>query len=298
MQNLNYHHLHYFWNVAREGSVRATAAKLHVTPSTISGQLSQLEEEFGDALFLRAAGGMILSEFGEMIFQYAEEIFSTGEELQHYVTRRSSDSFMRLELGVLDAVPKLLVRKLVAPVFQTYPEAHTVFHEGREAELASRLSMHQFDLVLTDSPVASLGAVTIDNRHLGESAIGFFACRELAKSIESFPEDLADAPLLMPQTMTAVRRELDRYFARTNTHPRIVGEFEDTALMKAFGEIGAGIFPAPTVIAAEIERQFDVIEIGVLEEVRESIYLAQPVRKQPHPAVGLIEKLAGEILQP
>jgi len=288
MQYLNYHHLHYFWHVAREGSIRATSEVLHVTPSTISGQISQLEEAIGQPLFRRAGAGMTLTDLGEIVFGYAEEIFSSGRELQQYLARRSGENFVRLEIGVLDAVPKMLVRRLVESVVRDHPEAHVIFHEGREDELTTRLTLHQFDMVLTDSPMSAPGSIPVHNERLGDSSMSFFAAPTLAKTIKNFPDDLEGAPLLLPQTMTVVRRRLDRFFVENDIHPRIAGEFEDTALMKAFGDAGAGLFPAPTVIEDDILARLEVEKIGVLETVREEFYLVSASRHHAHPAFGLL----------
>lgn len=284
MEHLNYHHLKYFWHVAREESVRAAAQLLHVTPSTVSGQLNLLEEQVGEALFRRTTEGMKLTALGKIVFGYAEEIFSAGHELQNYLSRRENENFIRLELGILDAIPKLLVRRLLQSVIDPDHQAQMIFHEGREDELATRLALHQFDFVLSDAPMTALGAMEFFNHKLADSQIAIYGTQSLATGIRQFPEDLNGAPLLVPQTMTVVRRKLDRYLAERDIHPRISGEFEDTALMKAFGQTGLGLFPAPVLVEDVLLKQYGVQRVGLLD-VREEVYLVSASRHNEHPVV-------------
>lgn len=284
MEHLNYHHLKYFWHVAREESVRAAAQLLHVTPSTVSGQLTLLEEQVGEALFRRTTEGMKLTALGKIVFGYAEEIFSAGHELQNYLSRRENENFVQLELGILDAIPKLLVRRLLQSVVDPDHQARMIFHEGREDELATRLALHQFDFVLSDAPMTALGAVEFFNHKLADSQIAIYGTQPLATRIQQFPEDLNGAPLLVPQTMTVVRRKLDRYLAERDIHPRISGEFEDTALMKAFGQTGLGLFPAPVLVEDVLLEQYGVQRVGLLD-VREEVYLVSSSRHNEHPVV-------------
>lgn len=290
---LNYHHLYYFWLVAREGSIAKAAEKLRLAHPTISKQLKQLEASLQDRLFDRVGRNLVLTEFGQTVFRYAEEIFSIGRELQDAVQGRPSNRPLRFMVGITDVLPKLVAHRLLKPAFDLPEEVHLICHEGRHDDLLAELAVHRLDIVLSDSPVSPTVHVRAFNHLLGECGLTFFATEELAnKYRHKFPSSLDGAPLLIPTERTAVRRELEQWFFNQGLRPKIIGEFEDTALMKVFGQDGMGLFPAPTVIEKDVCRQNSVHVVGRLDAVRERYYAISVERRLKHPAVVAICDLA------
>ena len=295
MNWLNYHHLYYFWLVAREGSIARAAEQLHLAHPTISKQLHQLESSFEDKLFDRVGRNLVLTEFGQTVFRYAEEIFSVGRELQDAVQGRPSDRALRFEVGIPDVLPKLVAHQLLSPAFRLNEDVHLVCREGKHEELLAELAVHRLDIVFSDAPVSPTVSVRAFNHLLGECGLSFFGTSELAsKYRRKFPSSLEGAPLLMPSEQTAVRRDLDQWFDTQEIRPRIVGEFEDTALMKVFGQDGVGLFSAPTVIEEEVCRQYKVRVVGRTDAVRERYYAISVERRLKHPAVLAICEAARE----
>lgn len=288
MRPLNYNHLHYFWIVAREGSVAAAAERLHLTPQTVSGQLRILERELNTTLFQRVGRGLKLTPSGELVFRYADEMFSLGVELRQVLSGGGPDA-RPLVVGVVDVLPKVVCQRLLAPALALAEPVHLVCREGTLETLMGQLNSHHVDLVLADRPIGSATGVKTLNRLLGESGLSFFAEPALAERIESgFPACLDDVPMLLPAAETHPRRMLETWFDETGIRPRVVGEFDDSALLKAFGQHGVGVFPAPTVIEDEICRQHQVRVVGRTEAVRESYYAISVERKLAHPAVRAV----------
>jgi LysR family transcriptional activator of nhaA len=295
MHWLNYHHLYYFWLVAREGSIARAAEQLHLAHPTISKQLHQLESSFDAKLFKRVGRNLMLTEFGQMVFRYAEEIFSVGRELQDAVEGRPSDRPLRLEVGIPDVLPKLVAHQLLKPAFQRDEDIHLICHEGKQDDLLAELAVHRLDIIFSDAPVSPAVSVRVYNHLLGECGLSFFGTAELAtKCRRKFPSSLEGAPLLMPGEKTAVRRALEQWLDTQEILPRVVGEFEDTALMKVFGQDGVGLFPAPRVIEKEVCRQYQVRVAGRLDSVRERYYAISVERRPKHPAVIAICEAARE----
>ena len=289
MDWLNYHHLYYFWLVAREGSIARAAKQLHLSHPTISKQLHQLESSFEDKLFDRVGRNLVMTEFGQTVFRYAEEIFSVGRELQDAVQGRPSDRPLQFVVGMPDVLPKLIAHRLLKPAFELSEEVHVVCHEGRHDEMLAELAVHRLDIVLSDAPVSPTVHVRAFNHLLGECGLTFFAKADLAaKYRRKFPASLDRAPLLIPTEKTALRRDLEQWFYNENLHPKIIGEFEDTALMKVFGQEGLGLFPAPSVIEKEVCRQYSVRVVGRIDAVRERYYAISVERRLKHPAVVAI----------
>ncbi len=286
MDWLNYHHLYYFWLVAREGSIARAAEYLHLAHPTISKQLRQLETSFNHTLFDRVGRNLILTEFGRMVFRYAEEIFSVGRELQDAAQGRPVGRPLKFEVGIPEVIPKLIAHRLLAPAFRLSEAIHVVCREGKHEELLAELAVHRLDIVFSDAPVSPTSNVRAFNHLLGKCGLSFFAAAELAsKYRRKFPSSLDGAPLLLPIETTAVRRDLDQWFYAEGIRPRIVGEFEDTALMKVFGQDGIGLFPAPAVIEEEVCQQYNVHVVGRTETVRERYYAISVERRLKHPAV-------------
>ena len=294
---INYKHLHYFWSVAKEGSIARASERLNLTPQTISGQLSLLEEHLGEALFARVGRNLELTETGRLVLSYADEIFSLGGELEEMVHNLPDGRPLLFKVGVADVVPKSIAYRLLAPALKLPEPVRIVCREGAIDALLAELAVHRVDLVIADGPIPPGVNVRGFNHQLGDCGITFLATPRLARKLgKNFPHSLNGAPLLMPGEMTVVRSRLMRWLDGLHIHPRIVGEFDDSALMKAFGRSGAGVFIAPTPIAAEVKKQFGVVGIGQTDEVREQFYAISVERKISHPAVVAITETAREWL--
>ena len=294
---INYKHLHYFWVVAKEGGIARASERLHLTPQTISGQLSLLEENLGEALFNRVGRTLEMTETGRLVMSYADEIFSLGGELEEMVSNLPSGRPLVFKVGVSDVVPKSIAYRLLAPSLQLPEPVRIVCREGAINSLLAELAVHKVDLVIADGPIPSNVNVRGFNHPLGDCGISFFAEPKLARTLgKNFPQNLNGAPLLLPGETTVVRNRLVQWFNGLRLHPRIVGEFDDSALMKAFGQGGAGVFIAPTPIAKEVEKQYGVVSIGQTDEVREQFYAISVERKISHPAVSAITEAAREWL--
>jgi len=294
---INYKHLHYFWVVAKEGSIVRAGERLHLTPQTISGQLSQLEENLGEALFNRVGRTLELTETGRLTLGYADEIFSLGSELEDVVRNLPGGRPLVFKVGVADVVPKSIAYRLLAPSLTLDDPVRIVCRENNIDSLLAELALHKIDLVISDGAIPSDVNVRGYNHQLGECGISFFATPELASKLsDNFPYSLKGAPLLLPSEHTVVQARLLKWFDKLHIHPHIVGEFDDSALMKAFGQAGTGVFIAPTPIAAEVEKQYNVVIIGATDEVREQFYAISVERKISHPAVAAITETAREWL--
>lgn len=286
MRHLNYNHLQYFWTVAKEGSITKATNVLHLTPQTISGQLKLLEESIGEALFSRAGRGLVLTETGHLVFQYADEIFSLGAELSSKM--RSGDIGVPegLKVGIVNSIPKLIAFRILQPALQTEQPLRLVCKEGNLEDLLGDLAVHQLDIVLSDCAIPSGFNVKAFSHALGESSISFFAKKsDSRKYAKDFPMSLNKAPFLVPTSNNPVRRGIEDWFEQENLSPSIVAEFEDSALMKVFGGEGVGVFPAPEAMRTEIEEMYGVKQIGNTESAMESYYAISPERKLKHPIV-------------
>lgn len=289
MDWLNYHHLYYFWLVAREGSIARAAEHLHLANPTISKQVRQLETSLNDKLFKRVGRNLVLTDFGQTVFGYADEIFSVGRELQDAVRGARGSRPLKFIIGMPDVLPKLVCHRLIRPAFERYDDIHVVCHEARLEALLAELAVHRLDIVLSDAQASPTLNVRVFNHLLGECGLTFFGTKELAaKYRRKFPNSLGGAPLLLPSERTAVRRELDQWFYANDIRPKILGEFEDSALMKVFGQDGFGLFPAPRTIEKEVCRQYSVRVVGRTDAVRERYYALSVERRLKHPAVVAI----------
>jgi len=294
---INYKHLHYFWVVAKEGSIARASERLSLTPQTISGQLSLLEEHLGEALFTRVGRNLELTETGRLVLSYADEIFSLGGELEEMVHNLPDGRPLLFKVGVTEVVPKSIAYRLLAPALQLPEPVRIVCREGAMDDLLAELAVHRVDLVIADGPIPPGVNVRGFNHQLGDCGITFFATVRLARKLgKNFPDSLNGAPLLIPGETTMVQRRLMLWFEGLHIHPRIIGEFDDSALMKAFGRSGSGVFIAPTPIAEEVEKQYGVVGIGQTDKVREQFYAISVERKISHPAVVAITETAREWL--
>lgn len=286
MEWLNYHHLFYFYLVAREGGLGPASEKLHLAQSTVSGQIRVLEESLGEKLFSRSGRRLVLTEIGRHVFRYAEEIFSLGRELQDSLKGRPGGRPIALTVGVADAVPKLVAQRILEPALRLRDPVRLVCLEGKPERLLTELAVFGLDVVLSDAPIPPSVRIRAFSHVLGECGVVFCATDALAEAHRrQFPKSLDGAPMLLPTENTALRRSLDEWFAKEGLRPRVVGEFEDSALLKVFGQSGAGIFPAHAVIAEEVRRQHQVQILGRTDEVKERFYAISVERRLKHPAV-------------
>ena len=297
MDQLNYHHLLYFWSVAKHGGIARASDELGVAPPTISTQIKSLETALGEDLFHRRGRQLVLTEAGQTAFNYAEEIFSLGREMVSAMSRRPTDQPMRLAVGVAESVPKLVVHALLAPVMQTSDPIHLSCHEGKLGPLMAELATYRLDVVISDEPAPSEVKVKAFNHLLGECGIVILAAPALAATLrEGFPASLDRAPALLPASRTPLRRQLDRFFDQTGIRPDIAAEFDDTALLKVFGSDGLGFFAVPDMIAEATCPAYHVEEVGRLHRVTERFYAISAERKIKHPAVARLTDSARESL--
>jgi LysR family transcriptional activator of nhaA len=293
MERLNYNHLHYFWLVAREGSLARASEELGLAQSTISGQIHALEDAMGERIFTRSGRRLVLTDVGRVVFRFADEIFTLGRELGDALAGRPLGRPLKLVVGVAKVVPKLVARHLIEPAFTLGEPVHVVCHEDKPDRLVAELATHAFDIVLSDAPAPPALRVRVFNHLLGECGVVFFAVPELAAACRrKFPQSLNDAPFLVPTENTVLRGSLDQWFSSRGIRPRVVGEFEDSALLKVFGQSGKGIFAAPSVIAREVQRQYQVRPVGRADEIRERFYAISVERRLKHPAVVAIIEAA------
>ena len=294
---LNYKQLHYFWAVAKTGSIVRACEQLNLTPQTISGQIGLLEKALGVELFQRAGRGLALTEAGRLALSYAEEIFQVGGALEAVLRSHLDERHVLFRVGIADVVPKSIAYHLLAPAMALPELVRIVCREDKLARLMAELAIQRLDLVLADSPMPSEMDVKGYSHKLGECGISFFATRKLATLHRShFPRTLHGAPLLVPGENSMVRGRLMRWFGEQQIQPRIVGEFDDSALMKAFGQSGIGIFIAPSIIADEVQRQYGVKLIGQTDDVVERFYAISVERRLTHPAVLAVTEAARQAL--
>ena len=293
MRHPNYNHLLYFWIVVREGGVSRAAEALNITPQTVSGQMKQLEEQLQGALLERQGRRLVPTELGRIVYAYAEQIFPHGVELMSVLRGARTRGRRSVTIGVADAVPKLVTFRVLEPLMRGDSPFHIACHEGPLPDLLADLAAHRLDLVLSTSAVPTDSGFKAFNHLLGESEIGFFAARPLANRLRrSFPKSLQDAPLIVPTDRSANRRVLDDWLEAAGVVPRIVGELDDSALIKTFGQHGTGVFAAPLAIEPEIVRQSGVARIGVAHGMKARFYAISTERRIKHPAVAAITEQA------
>jgi LysR family transcriptional activator of nhaA len=294
---INYKQLHYFWAVAKMGSIVRAGEQLNLTPQTISGQIGLLEETLGVELFRRAGRRLELTETGRHALSYAEEIFQVGGELEEALRSHPGDHHVLFRVGIADVVPKSIAYHLLAPAMALSEPVRIVCREDKMERLLAELAIQRLDLVLADSPMPAEIDVKGYSHKLGECGVTFFATPKLAALHGSdFPRALHGAPMLVPGENTIVRGRLMRWFGEQQIQPRIVGEFDDSALMKAFGQSGIGIFIAPSVIVDEVQRQYGVEVIGQTDDVTERFYAISVERRRTHPAVVAVTEAARQEL--
>lgn len=290
---LNYHHLLYFWTVAKEGSVVRAADKLSLTQPTISGQLRLLEQSLGERLFERQGRGLVLTDTGRVVFRYAEEIFGLGRELLDVLDDQPTGRPVRLAVGVSDAMPKMMAARLLAPALEVPGGVQLTVRDDKTDRLLAQLSLRELDVVLADTPMSAEVSVKAFNHPLAESPVSVFALPAAAARLRrDFPRSLAHAPMALPTPNTALRRSFDAWCDREDIRPRVTAEIEDSALLKALGVGLEAAFPAPTLAANAVCRQYGVRRVGELPGVIERFYAISIEKRIKHPAVLAIAKSA------
>lgn len=283
---LNYHHLFYFWSVAKHGTVAKACEELRLAQPTISKQIGLLEDTLGEKLFMRVGRHLVLTEIGHIAFKYADDIFSIGQDFMNTVKGRGSGRPIRLNVGIVDVVPKLLATRLLELAFRYSPSLHMVCREAKLDQLLADLAIHGLDLVIADAPAPPSIKVQTYNHLLGESGVTFFAAPKLAARYRrNFPCSLSGAPIILPTSNTMFRMSLNDWLARHELHPTIIAEFEDSATLKAFGQEGHGLFPGTSATEKEICRQYQVGVVGRVDSIKQKFYAIVAERRLKHPAV-------------
>jgi LysR family transcriptional activator of nhaA len=283
---LNYHHLRYFWSVAKEGSLRRASEKLRVSQPSMCTQIKLLEASLGETLFRTSGRSLVLTEFGRLIYGHAEEIFTLGGEILRATKKAPGIRGLRLHVGIVDSFPKLMSYDILRPVLEHQPPVQLTCHEGKPADLVSQLYTHRLDVVLSDEPASPGITGKVFNHLLGSSAITFFAMPGLAKKLKGrFPRNLDGAPALLPTQNCNLRRDLEKWFRSKGVEPRVVAEFEDAALTKIVATSGHGFIAVPTVVAAEVVERFGFVAVGRTKEVETHFYAITAERRFTHPAI-------------
>lgn len=293
MEWLNYHHLMYFWVVAREGSVARACKQLRLAQPTISGQIRELEKSLKAALFERSGRNLVLTETGRMVYRYADEIFTLGRELQDAVRSQPTGRPIDVVVGVADALPKLMVHRLLEPVLRLPEEVRVTCIDGEPDRLMAQLALNELDLVLSDGPANPRLGLRAFNHLLGECGLTFFGTEELARQYrKGFPQSLDGAPFLLPSNNAAMRRSLETWFESLGVRPKVRGEFADSALLESFGQFGDGLFAAPSAVEADVKRMYRVVVVGHEASTRERFYAVSVEKRLKHPAVVAISEAA------
>jgi len=286
MRHMNYNHLLYFWTVAREGSIARASRVLHLTPQTVSAQIKQLEQSIGEPLFNRVGRGLVLSEMGSVVMRYADDIFTTGLELNRVLKSGEHGHATMLTVGITDSTAKLVAYRILQPATEEPGAVRLVLIEDQLERLTGSLATHHLDLIISDAPLPANSGVKAWNHHLGHSEIRIFGTPALTRKFRpQFPKSLDGAPFLVPTTGNAVRRVLDDWFEQQGIVPKIIAEIDDSALINAFGSEGAGLFPASAASAARIRKMYGVAEVGTAKGAFVEFYAISPERKIRHPVV-------------
>jgi LysR family transcriptional activator of nhaA len=291
---MNFKHLHYFWVTAKAGGIMRAGEQLHTTPQTLSGQIKLLEEWLGRRLFRKNGRHIELTEDGRLALGYADQIFALGAELENAVRQaRDGKTVLEFRVGVADSVAKSLAYRLLEPALSVAEPVRLICSEGKFPDLLSQLALHRLDLVLADEPLSRRISVKAFNHPLGSTSMSFFCAPRLREALQGrFPECLNGQPMLIQGASASVRQQLEGWLTRHQIHPRIIGEFDDGALMTAFGREGRGVFMGPAVLESETVAQFDVEVIGRSNELVEEFYAVSVERRITHPCVVAITDAA------
>lgn len=286
MNEFSYRHLHYFWVVATEGSMSKAADRLGMAVQTVSAQVKALERDLGHALLKPAGRGLVLTEAGQAALRVADQVFQIGAQLPEAVREAGTAPAVRLQVGVVDSLPKWVVHDLLRPVLQT-PHLHLVVQVHEEEGLIADLALHRLDAVLSDR-VPAVGGLKLHAHEVGRSAVSWYAAPKWQAAAQGFPQSLGEVPVLLPTRHAALRRQLDAWFERQGVRPRVVGEFEDSALLKAFGSEGMGVFPATDLVRPALVAHYGVAPVGLCDGVEERFYWVTAHKRVAHPLLALL----------
>ena len=295
---MNFKHLHYFWAAAKAGGIVRAGEQLHISPQTLSGQIKLLEDRLGCALFRKAGRGLELTDEGRLALGYAEQIFALGTELESKIGKASgAEQGLDFRVGIADSVPKAIAYRLLEPALAVASQLRLICHEGKFQDLLGQLAVHRLDLIIADEPMGRQVSVKAFNHLLGTTAMSFFAAPALKRELKGdFPLCLDGAPMLLPGATSAMRRRFDFWLASQKVRPRVIGEFDDAALMKAFGSEGRGVFMTPTVLESETQAQYGVRVVGRSTDLVEEFYAVSVERRITHPCIAAITSAAREQL--
>lgn len=296
---MNFKHLHYFWAAAKAGGIVRAGEQLHISPQTLSGQIKLLEDRLGCALFRKSGRGLELTDEGRLALGYADQIFALGTELESRIGKAagSGSSALDFRVGIADSVPKTVAYRLLEPALAVAGHVRLICHEGRFPDLLGQLAVHRLDLVIADEPMSRKVSVKGRSHLLGFTAMSFFAAPSLKRSLKGeFPRCLDGAPMLLQGASSAMRQRFDFWLAAHKIRPRVIGEFDDAALMKAFGGEGRGVFMTPTVLESETAAQYGARVVGRTDELVEEFYAVTVERRITHPCVAAITERASRQL--
>ncbi|MDQ7973891.1 MAG: transcriptional activator NhaR [Rhodocyclaceae bacterium] len=291
---MNYKHLHYFWAAAKAGGIVRAGEQLHITPQTLSAQIKLLEESLGCQLFRKTGRNVELTAEGRTALVYADQIFALGTELEAAVgSKRGEARTLNFRVGIADAVPKAIAYRLLEPALGIDEQVHLICHEGHFRDLLGQLSVHRLDLVIANEPMGRQTSVKAFNHPLGTTGMAFFAAPVLRRELQGrFPACLDGMPMLMQGSASAMRQRLDVWLAEQSLRPQLIGEFDDAALLKAFGGEGRGVFMSPAVLEDETCSQYGVEVIGRAPELEEEFFAISVERRITHPCVAAITRAA------
>lgn len=286
MNRLNYHHLQYFWLVAKEKSLTRASAGLRLSPSTLSGQIHSFERMLGQQLFARVGRRLELTDAGRMVYRYADDIFALGAEMQDALKDHPAGLALRLQVGIADAIPKMMASLLLRPVLAMRERVLLTCVEGTPEKLLASLMTHEVDVVFSDTPCTAHSRIKVLSHLLTRCPVVLLGTKELASGLrKNFPHSLRGAPFLLPTPHANLHRSMAQWLSEHSITPRIVGEFDDQALLVEIGQTGLGVFPVPAAIEQTIRRRFPVERVGVISEIQESFYAIVAERHTSHPAV-------------
>ncbi|MCF7667960.1 MAG: LysR family transcriptional regulator [Akkermansiaceae bacterium] len=286
---LNYHHLRYFWAVAREGSLRRASEILKVSQPSMSTQIRLLEEALGEDLFRHSGRNLSMTEFGQLVYGYADEIFNLGGEILRATKQTPVARVLRLNVGIVDSFPKLVSHKILQPLLQHDPPVRLTCHEGKLAELVAQLGTHRLDVVLSDEPASPGVNGRLFNHPLGSSRLTFCATPQLAATLKGrFPRNLHEAPALLPTENCTLRRDLEKWFRHAGITPHVVGEFEDAAMAKVIASNGLGVIAIPSIVEDEACKHYGLVSIGRTRQIESQFYAITAERRFTHPAIQAI----------
>ncbi|MEY8689271.1 MAG: transcriptional activator NhaR [Leptothrix sp. (in: b-proteobacteria)] len=291
---MNFKHLHYFWATAKAGGIVRAGEQLHISPQTLSGQIKLLEDRLGCSLFRKSGRHLELTQAGHVALGYADQIFALGAELEAALSQAgSSRQVLDCRVGIADSVPKAIAYRLLEPALDVPQQVRLICHEGKFQDLLAKLAVQRLDLVIADEPMSKQLGVKAFNHALGTTAMSFFAAPALQRSLQGgFPHLLDGAPMLIQGAASAMRQRLERWLARHQLHVRSIGEFDDAALLMAFGREGRGVFMSPTVLESETCAQHGVEVLGRTDDLVEEFYAVSVERRITHPCVAAITQAA------